>query len=287
MQRVIDIEEFDNIIENKIIGKPQKMTRCIFEFFGKNNIIYFDKNIRLDDTSIRIYGDNNVVFLSSSQANPLKIKLDIYNNSIFYIGKDCNTTRPLHVVLSEGKHLLIGNECLFSLDIWFRNADPHLIYDSNSKRRINDSKSIYVGDHVWIGQNVLISKGTQIGSGSIIGAKSLTSTTLIPSNCSVGGVPAKIIKTDLFWLKPSVHAYCEEQTKASLYCQNTKYIYQKKGVQLQFNKIETELENLKSSEERYNYLYNSIYLNNNKNRFYIEKKKSKFKKIMFFLVRKG
>lgn len=285
MQRVTEIIEFDEIVENQIIGRPQKMTSCIFEIFGKNNIIYFDEDVNLYDTSIRVYGDNNVIFISASHTNLLKLKIDIYNNSVFYIGKDCNTTRPLHIVLSEGKHLIIGDDCLFSFDIWFRNADPHLIYDVETKARINPSQSIYIGDHVWIGQEVLISKGTQIGSGSIIGAKCLTTAHPIPSNCSVGGVPAKMIKKNIFWLKPSVHNYKYEQTKSSQTFKSTKYIYKKSSNSL-FSEIEKELQLHKNSLQRYEYLYQYVYLNNDKNRFYIELNEKKQKRLMLRLFRK-
>lgn len=286
MQSITQVEEFGLIKDNQIIGMPMKMNRCVFEFFGKDNIIYFDEKANLDDTSVRLYGNNNVVFISANKSNTTKLKIDIYNNSVFYIGKECNTTRPLHIVLSECKHIFIGDECLFSLDIWMRNADPHLIYDTVDKKRINPSKSIYIGDHVWVGQNVLISKGTKIGSGSIVGAKSLTSSTLIPSNCSVGGVPAKIIRENIFWRKPSVHGYTLDLTKASENYQENTYIYKKSAKKMEYETIDRMLDSLESSQERYQYLYENIYLNNSKNRFFIEKDISFSKRVSTFLKRK-
>lgn len=67
--------------------------------------------------------------------------------------------------------------------------------------RINNSKSIYIGDHVWIGQNALILKNTQIGSGSIIGAMSLVSHKKVASNCVYAGNPAQKIKENIFLQK--------------------------------------------------------------------------------------
>ena len=80
----------------------------------------------------------------------------------------------VNVILSESKNVVVGNGCLFSIGNWLRVADPHLIYNADTMKRINFSKSIYIGDHVWIGQNSLVLKGTQIGSGSIVAAGSLT-----------------------------------------------------------------------------------------------------------------
>lgn len=84
------------------------------------------------------------------------------------------------------------------MGIWIRNADPHLIYDINTKKRINNTKSIFIGDHVWLGQSVIILKGTQIASGSIVGAMGLVSETMIPSNECWGGVSAKRIRGGVF-----------------------------------------------------------------------------------------
>ena len=53
------------------------------------------------------------------------------------------------LLLSERKNIIIGDQCLFSHTIWFRNADPHLIYDNITNKRINPTQSIYIGDHVW------------------------------------------------------------------------------------------------------------------------------------------
>ena len=68
----------------------------------------------------------------------------------------------MNVILSEQKHLFIGNDCLLSFGIWVRNADPHLIYDVESHKRVNPTKSIYIGDHVWIGQSAMILKGRKV-----------------------------------------------------------------------------------------------------------------------------
>lgn len=75
--------------------------------------------------------------------------------------------------MSEHKHCFIGDNCMFSFDILIRNSDHHLIYDCENNKRINPTKSVFIGDHVWIGQLVNILKGTRIDSGSIVGASSV------------------------------------------------------------------------------------------------------------------
>lgn len=269
------IEDFALVKNNKVIGLPTDMQNSRVEFAGENNIIFFDENVNLEGTTVRFFGDNNVVFLSTGGKHKVRAKVDIYNNSVFYMGKNCNTTRPIHAVLSEGKHIIIGDDCLFSFGIWFRNADPHLIYDGSSKKRINMSKSVFVGDHIWIGQDAFVSKGTKIGSGAIIGAKCVTGGKTLNSNCSYAGVPGKAVRENVFWLKPSVHSYNQEQTKSSMEYNDDKYLYFKDGNQLRFDIIDKEIDSLKTCYERFDYLKKTIFENNNKNRFFVQNEKAK------------
>lgn len=266
-QIVKNIEDVQNLQENEIIGFPVFMDNSVFEFEGENNILFFDENVELSNTTIRFKGNNNLIFLCSGNGKSLKLKIDTYNDSVFYFGKNNNTTRPLHIVLSERKHCIIGNDCLFSFDIWIRNADPHLIYDAKSHQRINLSKSVFIGNHVWIGQDVLVSKGAMIGSGSIIGAKSLVTGKKYPSNCSIGGVPARVLKTNIFWRKPSAHSFSEEQTKKSYIFKENKYIYDNGG--LSFEVIEEQLEKIKKSQDRKVYLEKNMFHFDDKNKFFI------------------
>ncbi|MBP2659028.1 MAG: hypothetical protein H6Q69_2060 [Firmicutes bacterium] len=39
---------------------------------------------------------------------------------------------------------------MFSHDVHIRNGDSHSIIDLQTKKRINFSKDIIIGDHVWI-----------------------------------------------------------------------------------------------------------------------------------------
>ena len=149
MQRITRISELNLVENNIIIGKPKAMNRSVLEFHGTRNVLFVDQNVNLENASIRFLGDNSIIFLSNNR-HITKLKVVIYNNSVFYLGRDAETTRPIYVLLSEGRHIIIGDDCLFSRDVWFRNADPHLIYDCNTQKRLNATKSIFLGDHVWI-----------------------------------------------------------------------------------------------------------------------------------------
>ena len=116
-------------------------------------------------------------------------------------------------------------DCLFSFGVWFRTADPHLIYDAESHQRINFSKDIIVGDHVWIGQNALILKGTQIGSGSIIGAGSVAANKILQSNASFAGNPVRMIRNHIFWDGACVHKWTFTETEKSKNNPSEKWIF--------------------------------------------------------------
>ncbi len=184
---------------NRFIGTLPTLDNSSIIFNGKNNILYCDEHIHLTNSILTFNGNNSVIYLCR---NKHLYKLDVvtYNNSAFYVGQNNYFNGKLSAILSEQKHIFIGDDGLFSFGIWMRIADPHLIYHTDSKKRINPTKSIYLGDHVWIGQSAMILKGTQIHSGSIIGALSVVSGKEIPSNTSWAGNPSRKIAENIFGL---------------------------------------------------------------------------------------
>lgn len=77
MQFCISVEDFSSVENNKIIGIPEKMNNSKVEFHGENNIIFFDKGVKLDGSTIRFLADNSVVFIGSSGSHKTKLKVDL------------------------------------------------------------------------------------------------------------------------------------------------------------------------------------------------------------------
>ena len=251
---------------NRFIGEAPEMVNSSITFSGKNNVLFCEKRVRLNNTVINFNADNAIVYLCENN-NEYKLNLNVYNDNVFYSGKNNYYNGVMNVILSEQKHLFIGNDCLLSFGIWIRNADPHLIYDAQSHKRINPTKSIYIGDHVWIGQSAMILKGTQVESGSIIGAMSVVSNKKIGANSSWAGNPAKKIKEGLFWNRPCVHKWTEEETKDSRHFIRNTFIFKHKWSEyIPFSEIEEKLDAKKSVDSKLEYL-GKISANDDKNRF--------------------
>lgn len=251
-------------MDKNIVGNLELINSSIEWGDGTGNIIFIPqgKKVILKNSAIRFYGNNSLVFINS---NTVSLNLNLYSNNTFYLGENASTNKCLNINLSEEKSVFIGNDLLSSFDVWIRTADPHIIYDSNTYKRINPSKSVFIGDHVWLGQACFIFKGSIIGSGSIIGAKALTSNKKYKSNCSFGGIPAKLLKENIFFLKTCVHRFTSNDTSQYLEYKNSSFIYSNDNDKY-VDEIIAFLDSNKSVNEKIEYLKN---ISTNKNRFAI------------------
>ena len=92
----------------------------------------------------------------------------------------------------------IGNECAIAWGCQILDTDEHnLIFLDNNSINISHAP-VEIGNHVWIGNNSIILKGVTIGDNSIIAAGSVV-THNIPANSIAGGIPAKIIRSNVDW----------------------------------------------------------------------------------------
>lgn len=227
MITITDKTQFDDVGENKIIHgdiNNIEFEQSSITFNGSNNIIVIENGVKMKNCMLKINGENTLFYLSESK-HWYYLDITGNNNTSIYFGKNCFLNGRLVAVTSERQNIFIGNDGLFSYGITLRTADPHLVFDCETKQRINHSASVLLGDHVWLGQGAMLLKGTQIGSGSIIGAAAVCAGKKVPSNASYAGNPAKLIKQGVFFTNKCVHQWTEEMTAENEIDNSDKWIY--------------------------------------------------------------
>lgn len=108
------------------------------------------------------------------------------------IGEYCHLTSVNKIEI--GNNVLTGRFVLIS-DNDHGTTDLEDLYKSPFDREIVSKGPVIIHDNVWIGDKVSILSGVEIGEGSVIAANSVV-TNNVPAYCVVGGIPAKIIKSN-------------------------------------------------------------------------------------------
>jgi len=255
---------------NEIVNHP-KLRNAKIIFNGSNNVLYCeDPDIVIANCALTFNGDNSIIYLSKSRRE-YKVNIDMHHNSVVYIGKNNYFNGPLSMSTSEQKNIIIGDDCLFSFGCWIRTADPHLVYDTETRKRLNHSRSVLIGDHVWLGQNAMVLKGSRIGSGAIVGAGSIVTGKVLSSNASYGGSPARLIKNGVFFLGDSVHRYTDEHTKKTATYDKDDWIYKHMPAHsLHYDHIEKKLSPLETIESKIDFLKAMLSNEALKNRFFLD-----------------
>ncbi len=276
MEKVITCEDTSLTNENTVIINNDKslLINSVITFNGKNNILIIEDGVKLSNSKITFNGEHSVVYISKSK-HSCNLNITVYNESVVYLGCDSYYNGTLNIIASERQNVIIGNDCLFSFGIWIRTADPHLIYSTLNKKRLNNSKSVFIGDHVWIGQSAMILKGCEFGSGSILGGGSVASGKKIPSNTSYAGNPAKLISENIFYTNSCVHAYDETKTNESQVMNTDEWIYSQSSDTLIMSDLDLKLKHNKSADSKLSIIKKYISDNNSKNRFFVPETKSK------------
>ena len=172
---------------------------------GINNQLIIEEGCILDNVSIHIIGNNNLI----------KFSKNVYvgrgcsfwaegNNCKIIIGENTTFTQRVHFNAQEdNSEIICGKDCMFSNTIIVRTSDSHAIIDTETHKRINPAKNVIIGDHVWIAPSTTIMKGANIGSNTIVGSHTLV-TKSIPSNVLAVGMPAKVVKAGVTWSREDI-----------------------------------------------------------------------------------
>lgn len=237
----------DNVVHLNPAARGE-LVSSVIEFTGTGNVLFVEDGTRLRNTRLRFLGNDSVIYLRRS-ARYTEVIATLFHESVLYLGPGSSFTSAARFVPSERRHVIVGSDAMFSSRVAFRTADPHLVYSAHDHRRVNPSRSVWVGDHVWLGEDSLFLKGARVGSGSILGARAVV-TRAVPSNTSAGGVPARVIGTDVFWTRPSVHAWTQEQTDRGELYPGDEFLFSADGDSVDVDALENELDLATTAAER-------------------------------------
>lgn len=88
----------------------------------------------------------------------------------------------------------IGEGCVISHNVTIIDSDTHQVDVLGHEK----TKPVVIGNHVWLGNRAMVLKGVTIGDGAIVAAGAVV-TKDVPVNTMVGGVPAKVLRTNVSW----------------------------------------------------------------------------------------
>ena len=168
---------------------------------GKGNSIEWGNGFYYDKIYVTFNGNNNHITIGNNcrfmQTNHLYVQGD---GNIIEIGNNVSFDQNVGVLAADGTNVTIGDGCMFAEGVRIRTSDQHPIYDCDSNMIVNTSKNVRVGKNVWLGAYVIVNKGVTIGDDSVVGIGSIV-TKEIDSNCIAVGIPARIVKNNIYWRK--------------------------------------------------------------------------------------
>lgn len=187
------------------IGKNVKFPKDKSLVIQSDSNVQIGDNVNLNGCSIILSQGSEIRIQNKCSLGGVRLflnidgKLDIGEGSTFGSG-----------IIRSGRNqsMVIGRDCMFSWDIVLLGHDGHMIFDLDTHTCTNNTlgvrkDGIVVGDHVWVGGEVVILPNSHIGKGSICGYRAVIKGTF-PNNCMIGGIPGRILKKDVAWMRENI-----------------------------------------------------------------------------------
>ena len=163
----------------------------------KNNTLEIDKSVKIRNSRIKIRGNGNKLVIEKS-CNLYGVNIEIRGeNSLIKIGANSIIGKNTYLSAKESCNITIGENCMFSRNINIMTSDGHGILQND--KRINNAKSIEIGNHVWLADNVTILKGSKISDNSVVGIGSIVTKKFEEKNLLIVGNSGNIAKRNIKW----------------------------------------------------------------------------------------
>jgi acetyltransferase-like isoleucine patch superfamily enzyme len=202
------VDECGNIISGLVRGKiflkgfssiiriesPIKLNNSLT--VGSFCDIYVGEHCNID---CNIRCDKNSRLCISNKSSIARGNINVYERGVLEVGKSVTILDGIRIAVTMDGFIKIGDDCLFSFNVFITTSDGHAIFDVNTRKRLNPPKNMLeIGNHVWLGHSVTVVGSSTIGSGSIVGTKTLLKGNY-PNNCIIVGIPSRIIRKDVAW----------------------------------------------------------------------------------------
>jgi len=207
-----EIENFDNALGYIITinGKNNKL--YLNEFQGPGKIyIYIDGdncNLKIGKNNI-IKNDIGINFWDTATNRPFGSYISIGDNN-FFNGTNNSIIAPLST------KIIIGDGNLFAGNIIFWGRNDHIIYDKNTKKRINIDYDIIIGNSNWICQNVSFLPKGAIGNNSVVAYGSIVNKAITKNNVILAGSPIRIKKKHINWSRSSDYEQIDFESNVNI-----------------------------------------------------------------------
>jgi acetyltransferase-like isoleucine patch superfamily enzyme len=167
---------------------------------GSGNKLKFGNDCTIRNTKIEIYGNNNIISFGEKAKVYEGLEILVrFDNCMIIVGDKSDIGSAKIQLGEKNTKVIIGKDCMLSRDIVISTSDFHSIIDLEKGIRINRAKDVIIGDHVWLGNGTKVNKGASIGKDSIVAARSLVPGKSFGINSLIGGIPSKLIKSNVNW----------------------------------------------------------------------------------------
>lgn len=146
---------------------------------------------------IKISKESQIIFKGNADFKEGISLLATYGGRII-LGDKFSCNRGCYI--SSDNLIEIGEDVMFGWNVHIRTSDGHPIYYLNNlNQRINENKTVLIGNHVWIASEAKVLKGTSVPDFCIVGFASCTTKTFSEKNSIIAGSPAKVVKSAIYW----------------------------------------------------------------------------------------